>query len=201
MKPSKSILTQLMIINVAVTRTKRYLYQLYPKIKLVVMMSSANGVIPAGIILFNPCESESLERVEQTLQLEKCPDRTATIKFTRWYEFLRTSYNNNNLSGNVQQSNYLDTRYTLKNPKSQLKHSTYTSQGYGRSSKYSPAKRDITPNRLNIVNSQQGQNNGGLTPRSRVRTYTSPVYENHPQQTRSTMYPPQDNYRIAESYM
>jgi hypothetical protein len=63
MKPSKSILTSLMIINVAVTRTKRYLYQSYPKIKLVVMMSSANGVIPAGIILFNPCESESLERV------------------------------------------------------------------------------------------------------------------------------------------
>lgn len=159
------------------------------KIKLVVMMSSANGVIPAGIILFNPCESESLERVEQTLQLEKCPDRTATIKFTRWYEFLRTSYNNNNLSGNVQQSSYLDTRYTLKNPKSELKHSTYTSQGYGRSSKYSPAKRDITPNRLNIVNSQQqGQNNGGLTPRSRVRTYTSPVYDNQPQQTQSAMY-------------
>ncbi len=55
-----------------------------------------------------------------------------------------------------------------------MKHSTYTNQNYGRNSKYSPAKRDITPNRLQVASNNQ--NNGQLTSRSRIRTYTSPIY-------------------------
>jgi len=54
-----------------------------------------------------------------------------------------------------------------------MKHSTYTIQNYGRNSKYSPAKRDITPNRLQVGSSNV---NGAQTSRSRVRTYTSPIY-------------------------
>lgn len=55
-----------------------------------------------------------------------------------------------------------------------MKHSTFTIQNYGKNSKYSPAKRDTTPNRLQVGNSNA--NNGQLTSRSRIRTYTSPVY-------------------------
>jgi len=172
------------------------------------------------MVMFNPCEADALERVEQTMGLEKCPDRSATIRFTRWYEFVRTT----TTSSPVYHSTYLDARYTLKNNNNnnnnnnqrsnELKHSTYTNQNYGRQSKYSPAKRDTTPNRLQVgsgVNPNtpnNNNNNGAQTSRSRIRTYTSPVYENNnpPAQMmqQSSMnynqqqgYHPQSDYRMA----
>lgn len=52
-------------------------------------MSSTNGVIPAGSVSFSPCNKEYLERVEYTLPLEKCPDRSAQITFFQSYQLLR----------------------------------------------------------------------------------------------------------------
>lgn len=49
------------------------------------MMSSANGIIPAGLINFNPCNKNNQEKAEYTFSLEKCPDRAAQITFTQWY--------------------------------------------------------------------------------------------------------------------
>jgi hypothetical protein len=90
----------------------------------------------------------------------------------------------------------------LKGTKQQqeLKHSTYTSQNYGRQSKYSPVKRETTPNRLQVASSTLI---GGQNSRSRVRTYTSPLYENGSQQQipAYNIQPPQQEYRMAESYM
>ena len=87
-----------------------------------------------------------------------------------------------------------------------MKNSAYTNQNYGRQSKYSPAKRDTTPNRLQVGSS--AINNGAPTSRSRIRTYTSPVYENdnnnnqnQPLQSYSSQKHQQQDYRMAESYM
>jgi len=59
------------------------------KVRLIIQMSSTNGVIPAGSVSFSPCNKEYLERVEYTLPLEKCPDRSAQITFFQSYQLLR----------------------------------------------------------------------------------------------------------------
>lgn len=61
------------------------------KVRLIIQMSSTNGVIPAGSVSFSPCNKEYLERVEYTLPLEKCPDRSAQISFFQSYQLLRKS--------------------------------------------------------------------------------------------------------------
>ena len=77
-----------------------------------------------------------------------------------------------------------------------MRHSTYTNnQNYNKVSKYSPAKRDdVSPN-----NRMGG---GNLTPKGRMRTYTSPIYEGNvsPNNNMQSNYQGQD-YRMAESYM
>lgn len=95
-----------------VTSRRGYVIDYKLKIKLVAMMSSANGVIPAGVVSFNVCEAEPMEKVEQTLQLEKCPDRSATIRFVKWYEFIRTTTNMQ--GGYNSSSGYMDARYMLR---------------------------------------------------------------------------------------
>ena len=52
-------------------------------------MTSTNGMIAAGSVSFNPCNKEYLERVEYTLPLEKCPDRSAQISFVQSFQLLR----------------------------------------------------------------------------------------------------------------
>lgn len=52
-------------------------------------MTSTNGMIAAGSVSFNPCNKEYLERVEYTLPLEKCPDRSAQISFFQSFQLLR----------------------------------------------------------------------------------------------------------------
>ena len=73
-----------------------------------------------------------------------------------------------------------------------MKHSTYTTtnQNYGKNSKYPPAKRDVSPNRLTVNNGE------GITPRSRVRTYTSPIYEGTAQNNFNQNMQ-QNDYRMA----
>ena len=56
-------------------------------------MASANGVIPAGNVNFSPCNKEPQEKVEYTLPLEKCPDRSAQITFVQSFVFVRKSTN------------------------------------------------------------------------------------------------------------
>jgi hypothetical protein len=58
-------------------------------VRIFVQMASANGVIPAGNVTFNPCNKEPLEKVEYTLPLEKCPDRSAQINFLQSFTLLR----------------------------------------------------------------------------------------------------------------
>lgn len=57
-------------------------------------MASANGVIPAGNITFNPCSKDPQEHVEYTLPLEKCPDRSAQISFVQSFSVQRKIANN-----------------------------------------------------------------------------------------------------------
>lgn len=102
------------------------------------MMSSANGIIPAGLINFNPCNKNHQEKAEYTFNLEKCPDRAAQITFTQWYQFVGIS------TSNIYQSNLLDGKYA-NNPynKTQLKMSTLTNSNqanFSKNLKYSPAK-------------------------------------------------------------
>ncbi len=92
-----------------------------------------------------------------------------------------------------------------------MKHSTYTNnEGYGRNSKYSPikrestpTKRDITPNKLNSGRNQPSMNNVQnnnipMNSRSRIRTYTSPVYQN---ENTGKFHNPGQDYRMAQSYI
>lgn len=63
-------------------------------------------------------------------------------------------------------------------------------QNFSKNLKYSPAKgRDVSPNNI-----------GNTTPRSRVRTYTSPILE---QNIQSSSYQPNfggNEHRLSESY-
>ena len=90
-----------------------------------------------------------------------------------------------------------------------MKHSTYTNQGYGRASKYSPIKRDTTPSRYgngmgsNLVGGNSINNlpvsstyHPPATTRTSIRTYSSPMYEGQIQNGQSYIPPPSD-YRMA----
>lgn len=88
-----------------------------------------------------------------------------------------------------------------------MRHSVYANNDqYGKNSKYSPIKRDTTPNRmssgrnplnLNINTNLPVNTNAPLSSRNRVKTYTSsPVYEGT--HTGNYNNSPQD-YRMTES--
>ena len=81
-------------------------------------MASANGVIPAGNVTFNPCNKEPTEQVEYTLPLEKCPDRSAQITFIQSFQFQRKV-----TSGTIYQS-HMATREQPKSSKYDLKFSS-----------------------------------------------------------------------------
>jgi hypothetical protein len=66
-------------------------------------------MIAAGSVSFNPCNKEHLERVEYTLPLEKCPDRSAQISFFQSFQLLRK-----NTPEIVYQSQFADRKTTSR---------------------------------------------------------------------------------------
>jgi hypothetical protein len=49
--------------------------------KIFIEMISNNGVIPAGMVSFNPNKKAINEKVKYSLPLAKCPDKNAVITF------------------------------------------------------------------------------------------------------------------------
>lgn len=125
-------------------------------------MSSTNGVIPAGSVSFNPCNKEYLERVEYTLPLEKCPDRSAQITFYQSYQLLRK-----NSPEAVYQSQFAE-RTTSRVGKMDLKYST--SNVLVPSQMQKQSSRDISSNSRNARLTPTNRN---LSPKNRVKTTIS----------------------------
>lgn len=132
------------------------------QVRLVIQMSSTNGVIPAGSVSFNPCNKEYLERVEYTLPLEKCPDRSAQITFFQSYQLLRK-----NSPEAVYQSQFAE-RTTSRVGKMDLKYST--SNVLVPSQMQKQSSRDISSNSRNARLTPTGRN---LSPKNRVKTTVS----------------------------
>lgn len=131
------------------------------KVRLIIQMSSTNGVIPAGSVSFSPCNKEYLERVEYTLPLEKCPDRSAQITFFQSYQLLRK----NTPEAIVYQSQFAErtgsrvaNKYSASNvlPPSQL---------------HKQSSRDISSNSRNARITPT--NPRTLSPKARVKTTMS----------------------------
>jgi len=87
------------------------------KIRLIIQMASTNGVIPAGSVSFNPSNKEYFEKVEYTLPLEKCPDRSAQINFFQSFQLLRKEGSGNQQSSIRAGTNILksEVRYSSSN--------------------------------------------------------------------------------------
>ena len=124
-------------------------------------MSSTNGVIPAGSVSFSPCNKEYLERVEYTLPLEKCPDRSAQITFFQSYQLLRKS-----TPEAVYQSQFAErtgsrvaNKYSASNVLPQQFHKQ--------------SSRDVSSNSRNARLTPT--NNRALSPKARVKTTVSHI--------------------------
>jgi hypothetical protein len=151
------------------------------KVRVIIQMSSTNGVIPAGSVSFSPCNKEYLERVEYTLPLEKCPDRSAQITFFQSYQLLRKVAP----EGVVYQSQFAErtgsrvaNKYSASNvlPPSQL---------------HKQPSRDISSNSRNARVTPT--NTRTLSPKARVKTTVSQLPPYRP------VHEQQEQYEFGES--
>jgi hypothetical protein len=152
-------------------------------VRLIIQMSSTNGVIPAGSVSFSPCNKEYLERVEYTLPLEKCPDRSAQITFFQSYQLLRK-----NTPEAVYQSQFADRTGSRVAGKYSASNVLLPSQLQKQSS------RDISSNsrqaRLTPSNTRT------LSPKQRVKTTVS---QNPYLPYRQPIEQQQERYEFGES--